>query len=143
MLDKLWNDVELADSTRSKWAFEIGQSVQENQDLPLAIKWFERAVLFSLHELGARASLGIAKCKSIQKDWKGSNSWIISQFVQTDSRYNQMPDSIIGLAYIQMADNFVQLMNLPQAKVILQSILANSSDDSMKVLAKKKLDEIQ
>ncbi len=143
LLDKLWNDVELADSTRSKWAFEIGQSVQENQDLPLAIKWFERAVLFSLHELGARASLGIAKCKSIQKDWKGSNSWIISQFVQTDSRYNQMPDSIIGLAYIQMADNFVQLMNLPQAKVILQSILANSSDESMKVLAKKKLDEIQ
>jgi predicted negative regulator of RcsB-dependent stress response len=50
---------------------------------------------------------------------------------------------MIGLAYIQMAENFVQLKNLPQAKIILQSILANSSDESMKVLAKKKIDEIQ
>ena len=144
LLEKLWNDVDVTDSTRrSSWALEIGQSVQENQDLPLAIKWYEKAVDFNLYELGARASLSIARCKSVLKDWKGSNAWLISQFVQADGRYYHLPDSMIGLAYIQMAENFVQLKNLPQAKIILQSILANSSDESMKVLAKKKIDEIQ
>jgi hypothetical protein len=42
-----------------------------------------------------------------------------------------------------MADNFIYLKNNPQAKAILQSIMTSSSDDSMKVLAKKKMEEIQ
>ena len=63
--------------------------------------------------------------------------------MQADGRYYHLPDSIVGLAYLQMADNFVQLKNLVQAKAILQSVLDSSSDDAVKVLAKKKMDEIQ
>ncbi len=143
-LEQLWVDVDASDSTRrSQWALEIGLQAQENQEFALAMKWFERAILFSKDEVGARAALAIAKLKAIQKDWKGSNDWIVSQFVQGESPYYHLPDAIIGLAYLQMADNFIQLKNLPQARAILQSILASSSDDTVKGLAKKKMDEIQ
>ena len=143
-LAKLWMDVDEADSTRkSQWAFEIGQYAQDAQEYTLAIQWFEKAIARNLDEVGGRAALALAKTKALQKDWKASNAWIVGQFVQADGRYYHLPDSIVGLAYLQMADNFVQLKNLVQAKAILQSVLDSSSDDAVKVLAKKKMDEIQ
>lgn len=143
-LAKLWMDVDEADSTRkSQWAFDIGQYAQDAQEYTLAIQWFEKAIARNLDEVGGRAALAIAKTKALQKDWKASNAWIVGQFVQADGRFYHLPDSIVGLAYLQMADNFVQLKNLVQAKAILQSVLDSSSDDAVKVLAKKKMDEIQ
>jgi hypothetical protein len=143
-LAKLWADVDEADSTRkSQWAFDIGQYALDAQDYTLANQWFEKAIALNLDEVGGRASLAIAKIKALQKDLKASNAWIVGQFVQAEARYYHLPDSIVGLAYLQMADNFVQLKNLVQAKAILQSVLNSSSDDAVKVLAKKKMDEIQ
>jgi predicted negative regulator of RcsB-dependent stress response len=87
--------------------------------------------------------LAYAKVLALQKDYKQANEWLVLQFVQADSRYYHLPDATVGLAYLAMADNFVLLKNYAQAKVILQSILANSSDDAIKVLAKKKMEGIQ
>ena len=143
-LTKLWADVDGADSTRkSQWALDIGQYAQDAQDFALANQWFEKAIAFNLDEVGARASIAMAKSKALQKDWKASNAWIVDEFVKSEGRYYHLPDSIVGLAYLQMADNFVHLKNTVQAKAILQSVLNSSSDDSVKVLAKKKMDEIQ
>ncbi len=143
-LTKLWADVDGADSTRkSQWALDIGQYAQDAQDFALANQWFEKAIAFNLDEVGARASIAIAKSKALQKDWKASNAWIVDEFVKSEGRYYHLPDSIVGLAYLQMADNFVHLKNTVQAKAILQSVLNSSSDDAVKVLAKKKMDEIQ
>jgi predicted negative regulator of RcsB-dependent stress response len=143
-LSKLWLDVDPADSTRrSQWALEIGQNAFDMQSYPLALSWFEKSVTFDADEVGAKAAIAYAKVKALQKDWSGSNAWLTSQFIQDGSRYFHLSDAIVGLAFIQMAENFVQLKNVPQAKAILQSILANSSDDAVKVIAKKKMDEIQ
>ncbi len=143
-LKQLWIDLDVVDTLRkSQWALEIGQSASDAIEYDLAKQWFDKAVTLNQDEIGAKASLGYAKTLVLQKEFKQSNEWLVSQFVQAESRYYHMPDAMIGQAYLLMADNFIQLKNIAQAKVILQSILANSSDDAVKVLAKKKMEGIQ
>jgi uncharacterized protein YfaA (DUF2138 family) len=143
-LNQLWLDLDAADSLRkSQWAYEIGQNASDVNELDLAKQWFEKAVKLNQDEIGAKASLAYAQSLALQKEYKQSNEWLSSQFVQAESRYYHMPDALVGQAFLIMADNFVQLKNSAQAKVILQSILANSSDEAVKVLAKKKMEGIQ
>ena len=143
-LNQLWLDLDVTDSLRkSQWAYEIGQNASDVNDVDLAKQWFEKAVKLNQDEIGANASLAYAHILTLQKAYKQSNEWLSSQFVQAESRYYHMPDALVGQAFLIMADNFVQLKNSAQAKVILQSILANSSDDAVKLLAKKKMEGIQ
>ena len=144
LLNQLWNDLNASDSLRkSQWALEIGQYGLDAVDYEIAKQWFVKSVNFNQDEVGAKAALAYAKVLALQKDYKQANEWLVLQFVQADSRYYHLPDATVGLAYLAMADNFVLLKNYAQAKVILQSILANSSDDAIKVLAKKKMEGIQ
>jgi tetratricopeptide (TPR) repeat protein len=143
-LTQLFADIDGSDSLRkSKWAMDIGQFAQDAKNYELADKWFGQAILLNQDEIGALAALGLAKSKAIQKEYKKSNEFLVSEFVQQGSSYYHLPDAIVGLAYLQMADNFIHLKNLPQAKAILQSLLASSTDNAVKVLAKKKIEEIQ
>lgn len=143
-LNQLFKDIDDADSTRkSQWALDIGQYAQDAQNIELANKWFEQSIVLNQDEIGAMASLGIARSTALQRDYKKSNEWLVSQFVQQDGTYYHLPDSIVGKAYLLMAENFIHLKNLPQAKAILQSIITSSSDEAMKLLAKKKMEEIQ
>ena len=109
----------------------------------LAKQWFGKSVKLDQDEIGTKAALGYAKALTLQREFKQSNEWLAMQFVQAESRFYHMPDALVGQAYLMMADNFIQLKNSAQAKVILQSILANSSEDAVKVLAKKKMEGIQ
>jgi predicted negative regulator of RcsB-dependent stress response len=143
-LSQLFLDIDGSDSLRkSQWALDIGQFAQDAQNYEFADKWFEQAILLNQDEIGAMASLGIAKSKSLQKEYKKSNEQLVSQFVQQDGSFYHLPDAIVGHAYILMADNFIHLKNLAQAKAILKSIIVSSSDDAIKLLAKKKMQEIQ
>jgi tetratricopeptide (TPR) repeat protein len=143
-LTQLFADVDGSDSLRkSKWAVEIGQFAQEAHNYDMADMWFGKAILLNQDEVGALAALGLAKSKAMQKDYKKSNEWLVSEFVKQGSSYYHLPDAIVGLAYLQMADNFIHLKNVPQAKAILQSLLSSSTDNDVKVLAKKKIEEIQ
>lgn len=109
----------------------------------LAKKWFSTSVDYNHDEVGAKSAIAFAKVLSLQKEYKQSNDWLVAQFIQSESRYYHLPDATVGQAYLSMADNFIQLKNNAQAKAILQSILSNSSDDAVKVLAKKKMEGIQ
>jgi tetratricopeptide (TPR) repeat protein len=143
-LGSLWMDVDGTDSTRKGlWAFEIGKLALELPDYVLANQWFEKAIVYDQDEVGAKASLAYATNLALLKDLKGSNDWLVNQFVKSEGRYYHMTDALVGQAYLQMADNFVQLKNVPQARAILASILTSSSDDFIKGIAKKKLEEIQ
>jgi tetratricopeptide (TPR) repeat protein len=143
-LNQLWVDLDSADSLRkSQWAMEIGQYALDAVDYDLAKQWFEKSVNYNQDEVGAKAAIAFAKVLSLQKEFKKSNDWLVSQFIQSESRYYHLPDATVGQAYLSMADNFIQLKNNAQAKAILQSILSNSSDDAVKVLAKKKIEGIQ
>jgi hypothetical protein len=143
-LNQLWLDLDATDSLRkSQWAMEIGQYALDAVDYELAKQWFSTSVKFNQDEVGAQAAMSYAKVLSVQKEYKKSNDWLVSQFIQSESRYYHLPDALVGQAYLSMAENFIQLKNNAQAKAILQSILSNSSDDAVKVLAKKKMEGIQ
>jgi hypothetical protein len=143
-LNQLWLDLDVADSARrSQWALEIGQVASDLADYRLADQWFKNAVALDQNDIGAYASLAYAKSKANQTEYKLSNDWLISQFIQAESPYYHLTDAIVGQAYLLMADNFIKLKNSAQAKAILQSILASSSDDSVKLSAKKKMEGIQ
>ena len=143
-LNQLWVDLDASDSLRkSQWAFEIGQYALDAVAYDLAKLWFDRSVKYNQDEVGAKAAIAFAKVLSLQKEYKQSNDWLVAQFIQSESRYYHLPDATVGQAYLSMADNFIQLKNNAQAKAILQSILSNSSDDAVKVLAKKKMEGIQ
>jgi predicted negative regulator of RcsB-dependent stress response len=143
-LNQLWVDLDASDSLRkSQWAVEIGQYALDAVEYDLAKKWFSTSVDYNQDEVGAKAAIAFAKVLSLQKEYKQSNDWLVAQFIQSESRYYHLPDAMVGQAYLSMADNFIQLKNNAQAKAILQSILSNSSDDAIKVLAKKKMEGIQ
>lgn len=143
-LNQLWSDLDIADSTRkSQWALEIGLVASDASDYRLADEWFEKALALDQNDTGAKAALAFARSKTNQMEYKVSNEWLINQFIKAESPFYHLPDAIVGQAYLVMADNFIQLKNMAQAKAILQSILASSSDDSVKLLAKKKMEGIQ
>lgn len=143
-LIQLFNDLDHLDSTRlSQWSLEIGLYAQDAQDYTLSKQWFEKAMAINREETGAKASLGIAKSMTLLKDYQGSIDWLVSQFIKPESPFYHLPDNIVGQAYLMMAENFIYLKNIPQARAILQSIMTSSSDDTMKMLAKKKMEEIQ
>jgi predicted negative regulator of RcsB-dependent stress response len=58
------------------------------------------------------------------------------------NQFAESSDAILGKAYILLADNFVELKNIPQAKATLKSIIDNSSDSVVIELAKTKLNAL-
>jgi predicted negative regulator of RcsB-dependent stress response len=55
------------------------------------------------------------------------------------NEFADVSDGVIGKAYVLLADNFVSLKNLAQARAILKSIIDNSTDNSIVEVAKTKL----
>ena len=55
------------------------------------------------------------------------------------NEFAEVSDGVIGKAYVLLADNFVSLKNLAQARAILKSIIDNSTDNAIVEVAKSKL----
>ena len=55
------------------------------------------------------------------------------------NEFAEVSDGVIGKAYVLLADNFVSLKNLAQARAILKSIIDNSTDNAIVDVAKTKL----
>jgi len=71
--------------------------------------------------------------------FKESSEMILDKF---RNQFSESSDSILGKAYILLADDFVELKNIPQAKATLKSIVDNSSDKDIIELAKTKLNAL-
>lgn len=143
-IQQIWQELEPSQARlKGLWALDFGQLAVESNHNIAAKNWFEKAILVDQDETGAKAALALAKVFSAEKDWKGSNTSLLKNFVQAGSPFNESSESVVGQAFLLMGENFIQLKNVPQAKAILQSILSSSSDNNVKLLAKKKLEEIQ
>jgi predicted negative regulator of RcsB-dependent stress response len=55
------------------------------------------------------------------------------------NEFADVSDGVIGKAYVLLAENFVSLKNLAQARAILKSIIDNSTDNAIVEVAKLKL----
>ena len=99
-------------------------------------KWLDQTIVFDKNEIGAEAQYELAVLLAKEGKFKESNDMISTKF---KNEFAEASDAIIGKAYVLLADNFVSLKNLPQAKAILKSVIDNSSDSGVIELAKTKL----
>ncbi len=99
-------------------------------------KWLDQTIVFDKNEIGADAQYELAVLLAKEGKFKESNDMISTKF---KNEFAEASDAIIGKAYVLLADNFVSLKNLPQAKAILKSVIDNSSDSGVIELAKTKL----
>jgi predicted negative regulator of RcsB-dependent stress response len=99
-------------------------------------KWLDQTIAFDKNEIGADAQYELAMLLAKEGKFKESNDMISTKF---KNEFAEASDAVIGKAYVLLADNFVSLKNLPQAKAILKSVIDNSSDSGVIELAKTKL----
>jgi len=99
-------------------------------------KWLVQTIAFDKNEIGADAQYELALLLSKEGKFKESNDMISTKF---KNEFADASDAVIGKAYVLLAENFVSLKNLPQARAILKSVIDNSSDSKVIELAKTKL----
>lgn len=99
-------------------------------------QWLAKVITLDKNEIGAEAQYELALLLSEEGKFKESNDMITTKF---KNEFAEASDAVIGKSYILLAENFVSLKNLPQAKAILKSVIDNSSDTSVIELAKNKL----
>jgi len=99
-------------------------------------QWLAKVISLDKNEIGAEAQYELAYLLSVEGKFKESNDMITTKF---KNEFAEASDAVIGKSYILLAENFVSLKNLPQAKAILKSVIDNSSDTSVIELAKNKL----
>lgn len=99
-------------------------------------QWLAKVISLDKNEIGAEAQYELAFLLSREGKYKESNDMITTKF---KNEFAEASDAVIGKSYILLAENFVSLKNLPQAKAILKSVIDNSSDTSVIELAKNKL----
>ncbi len=99
-------------------------------------QWLAKVITLDKNEIGAEAQYELALLLSGEGKFKESNDMITTKF---KNEFAEASDAVIGKSYILLAENFVSLKNLPQAKAILKSVINNSSDTTVIELAKNKL----
>jgi TolA-binding protein len=98
--------------------------------------WLGKVITLDKNEIGAEAQYELALLLRGEGKYKESNEMITSKF---KNEFAEASDAVIGKSYILLAENFVALKNLAQAKAILKSVIDNSSDSAVIELAKNKL----
>ncbi len=129
---KLFSSEDLAKLSRKMANAYSSDSTHIN----LKRQWLDRTILFDKLEIGADAQFELASLLTLEGKFKESNDMITLKF---KNEFAEASDAVIGKAYILLAENFVSLKNLPQAKAILKSVIDNSSDSRVIELAKTKL----
>ena len=104
---------------------------------------YNRASELSPDEPGARGQLALARMWRKSGSFSESNEILIAQFVNENGRYFTVDGLVLGEAFLLLADNFISLKNVAQAKAILQSILKDSDSDDAKKKAQKLLDRLR
>lgn len=99
-------------------------------------QWLAKVISLDKNEIGAEAQYKLAFLLSGEGKYKESNDMITTKF---KNEFAEASDAVIGKSYILLAENFVYMKNLPQAKAILKSVIDNSSDTAVIELAKNKL----
>lgn len=98
--------------------------------------WLSKVIGLDKNELGAEAQYELAYLLNLEEKYKESNDMITSKF---KNEFAEASDAVIGKSYILLAENFIAMKNLPQAKAILKSVIDNSSDTTVIEIAKNKL----
>jgi len=121
---------------KSKANLYIGKIYMAKYDFPKATEAFNQTIALAKDDFGAEAQYLIALMLYNQKKYKESSDMIIVKF---RNEFSDAADKIVGKAYLLLADDFVGLDNVFQAKATLNSLIDNLLDKDIVTEAKKKL----
>lgn len=125
---------------KSKANLYMGKIYMSKNDYPKATEAFNQTIALAKDDFGAEAQLLIAQILYNQKKYKESSEMIIAKF---RNEFSDAADKIIGRAYLLLADDFVGLENVFQAKATLNSIIDNMTDKEIIAEAKVKLKTLE
>lgn len=115
----------------------MGKSMLNLKDSVGAIDEFLKVINASTDELAAEAKYSIADVQYQQENYKGS----LESLFQLNSKYGAYQEWI-GESFLLIADNYIALEELLQAKATLNSLIENFPDPKVKDRAKAKIGEI-
>jgi hypothetical protein len=127
----------------SAYTEEIAKGYELKGDKQKESQWLVETTKFDSFSKGAQASLRLATLMSNDAKYKESNDFIKLNFVDKAGRFYDAEASVVGKAFLLLADNFANLKNIPQSKAILSSLIESSSDTEIKKLAKVKLQALK
>ena len=122
---------------QNKASLYLGKSAFARGDYETAKDEFLNTLNTAQDEYGAEAKYLVAQILHMQKEYKQSYETLLS-LTEDFSAY----DEWVGKAYLLMADNFVAMDQLFQARATLQSLVDNFPLQSVKDAAKTRLREI-
>jgi tetratricopeptide (TPR) repeat protein len=128
---ELYSTTELATMSR-----KLADSYTDSTQIGQRNEWLTKTIALDKNDIGGEAQIEFALQLSQAGKYKESNEMITTKF-KTD--FAEVSDGVIGKAYVLLADNFVSLKNLAQARAILKSIIDNSTDNVIVEVAKTKL----
>lgn len=139
-----FNQLVLSDSlVMSTYTEELASGFELKGDKQNEIQWLFQTIKFNSFLKGAIASVRLANLLANDTKYKESNDFLKLNFVDKSGRFYDAEASIVGKAFLLLADNFYKLKNIPQSKAILNSLIESSSDTEVKRLAKRKLQELK
>jgi tetratricopeptide (TPR) repeat protein len=127
----------------STYTEEISKGYELKGDKQKETQWLVETTKFDSFSKGALASLRLATLLSNDAKYKESNDHIRMNFVEKAGRYYDAEASVVGKAFLLLADNFANLKNMAQSKAILSSLIESSSDAEIKKQAKVKLQALK
>jgi len=115
----------------------IAKSAFETDDYNRALKEFTVTESLTRSEIGAASLYYVAYVQYLRSEHDSSEKSIFKLASRTPSY-----DYWVAKAFILLADNYVQMDNVFQAKATLQSIIDNSENEELVGIAEEKLDKI-
>jgi thioredoxin-like negative regulator of GroEL len=122
---------------KAKMSRGLAEAYSDSASVSLRTEWLTKTIsLDPKGDIGAEAQYQLAIQLTQAGKFKESNDMISNKF---KNEFAEASDAVMGRAYILLANNFVSMKNLPQAKAILKSVIDNSTDNEVIELAKNTL----
>ncbi|RXK52420.1 tetratricopeptide repeat protein [Aquirufa rosea] len=137
--DEIIQSKDISEEEKAKLAEKMANTFEANGDVINQRNWLGIITNLDKNDIGALAQLKLATLLSKESKYKESSDMILDKFRNV---YSEASDAILGKAYILLADNFIALKNIPQARATLKSIVDNSSDTEVIQTAKTKLESL-
>ncbi|MHA8072674.1 tetratricopeptide repeat protein [Aquirufa ecclesiirivi] len=137
--DELIQLKEISEEEKAKLAEKMAATFETGGDVINQRNWLGITINLDKNDIGALAQLKLASLLYKESKFKESSDMILDKFRNV---FSEASDAILGKAYILLADNFIALKNIPQARATLKSIVDNSSDAEVIQAAKTKLESL-
>lgn len=127
-----------AGGARGVAELHLGKIMLERGQLEQALAQFRRVAGSYTDASGAEAQFRIGEILRIQKNYNAS----VNELIQVRNRFEHHPEWV-GEAFLLIAENYIDLNNLFQARATLNSVIENSKEESIRERARKRLNEIR